>query len=141
MFGGKSDPFIRISRRTETTGGTFWQPVLQTQVKRNESSPLWERVQMPLSRVCLGDMRSKLLLEVRSTAGLHALARSPIARQLQMPPSLAQIKLSFAAVQLAHFGHFDMYVRHHLHQRIHATQSLPDPAQQPTSSGDLANKH
>ena len=67
VFGGKSDPFVRISRRTETTLGTGWQPVLQTGVMKNSSSPTWRQVEMPLARVCMGDMESKLLVEVCST--------------------------------------------------------------------------
>ena len=66
MFGGKSDPFVRISRRTETTTGTEWQPVLQTAVQKNVSNPTWRGVQMPLARVCMGDMESKLRVEVRT---------------------------------------------------------------------------
>jgi hypothetical protein len=70
-FGSKSDPFIHVSRRTETAAGTTWLPVLQSPIIKNTSAPKWLAMQLPLARVCLGDLSSKLLIEVRCSATSH----------------------------------------------------------------------
>ena len=50
--------------------------MLQTAVQTNISNPTWRGVQMPLARMCMGDLESKLRVEVR-TRGACARHHTP----------------------------------------------------------------
>eukprot|EP00899_Mesostigma_viride_P013966 jgi/Mesvir1/22570/Mv18574-RA.1 len=58
---GKSDPFVRISRLTES-GALF--PVYKTEVKKNTLAPVWRPLTVTMQQLCNGDVERPLVLEV-----------------------------------------------------------------------------
>jgi hypothetical protein len=120
LFGGKSDPFLRISRKTEATSGTTFVPVLQTAVIKNSSSTQWRHVHMPLARVCMGDMDTRLRIEVL-ILGL-SLTLSPCSSPFHQPFSLCPAKICNICVWL----HAQAAVKFSVSKMQSPSQTCPD---------------
>eukprot|EP00873_Tetraselmis_striata_P008636 jgi/Tetstr1/428900/TSEL_018879.t1 len=58
---GKSDPFLRISRRA---GDGSWQPVFKTEVIKNNLDPTWRPLKISAAQLCNSEYERALLLEV-----------------------------------------------------------------------------
>ena len=58
---GKSDPFYKISRKNND--GTFTM-VFESKVIMDNLNPKWEEVNIPLSKLCKGDVRSVIKFDV-----------------------------------------------------------------------------
>merc|ERR1712137_1256839 len=59
-FLGRSDPFLRISRKTASGG---WDAVHKTEVIRQNLNPEWKEFTIPVQTLCNGDPNRPLLFQ------------------------------------------------------------------------------
>lgn len=63
MFG-RSDPFYVVSSKVTAAGGLTWQPVYRSEPVMNNLSPVWPACSIDVARLCDGDLRKPIQLEV-----------------------------------------------------------------------------
>ena len=61
---GRSDPFFVISSKVTAAGGLTWQPVYRSEPIMNNLNPVWPACSIDVARLCDGDLRKPILVEV-----------------------------------------------------------------------------